>query len=124
MSLPIGRDGFSRLPPKPRDSMGPGRSSFAHCPRGRYGRLEQEAPSKNVRNGNGRQVAMVLVGYAANETLGHWWLGTMGRDMLPMRIGNWSVTQDVNLGFMIGWPVVLGFLVWYAWFRKERIPAL
>ncbi|MFM8872919.1 MAG: hypothetical protein ACKOJI_06150 [Phycisphaerales bacterium] len=50
---------------------------------------------------------MVVVGYAANETLGHW-----------------SVTQEVNLGFMIGWPIVLGFLIWYAWFRKERVPAL
>ncbi|MFM9169371.1 MAG: hypothetical protein ACKOTD_04405 [Phycisphaerales bacterium] len=56
---------------------------------------------------NGRQAAMVVVGYAANETLGHW-----------------SVTQEVNLGFMIGWPIVLGFLIWYAWFRKERVPAL
>ena len=58
-------------------------------------------------NGHGRQVAMVLVGYAANETFGHWWLGTLGRDMLPMRIGNWTVTPEMNVGFMIGWPIVL-----------------
>ena len=75
-------------------------------------------------NGHGRQVAMVLVGYAANETLGHWWLGTLGRDMLPMRIGNWTVTPEMNVGFMIGWPIVLGCLIWFAWFRKERVPAL
>ena len=54
-----------------------------------------------------RDIILVLVGIAANETLGHW-----------------SVTQEVNLGFMIGWPIVLGFLIWYAWFRKERVPAL
>ena len=75
-------------------------------------------------NARAQHAAIFLAGIATQETIGHWWLGTMGRDMLPMRIGNWSVTQDVNLGFMIGWPVVLGFLVWYAWFRKERIPAL
>jgi hypothetical protein len=60
----------------------------------------------------GQQAAMFLAGIAANETLGHWWLGTLGRDMLPMKFGQFTVT------------VVLGGLVWFAWVRKERIPAL
>ena len=73
---------------------------------------------------NGRHAAMFLAGIAADETLGHWWLGTLGKDMLPMKVGPWSITTDVNVGFMIAWPVALAALVWYAWFRKERVPAL
>jgi hypothetical protein len=75
-------------------------------------------------NGHSRQAAMFLAGVAADETLGHWWLGTLGRDALPMKVGPWSITSDVNVGFMIMWPAVLATLVWIAWFRKERIPAL
>ena len=72
----------------------------------------------------GQQAAMFLAGIAANETLGHWWLGTLGRDMLPMKLGQWTVTEQANVAFMIAWPMVLGGLVWFAWVRKERIPAL
>jgi hypothetical protein len=43
--------------------------------------------------------------------------------MLPMRIGPWTVTEQANIAFMIGWPVILAFLAWYAWFRKERVLA-
>ena len=68
--------------------------------------------------------SMFLAGYAANETLGHWWLGTLGRDMLPLKVGQWTVTEQANIAFMIAWPVVLGGLVWFAWVRTERIPAL
>lgn len=71
-----------------------------------------------------RQAAMVLAGLAADEAVGHWWLGTLGKDMLPVKVGPWSVTAEANTLFMIGWPVMLAFLVWFAWFRKERIPAL
>jgi hypothetical protein len=55
-------------------------------------------------NGHSRQAAMFLAGVAADETLGHWWLGTLGRDALPMKVGPWSITSDVNVGFMIAWP--------------------
>ena len=72
----------------------------------------------------GRQAAMVLAGLAADETVGHWWLGTLGKDMLPVRVGPWSITAEANMVFMIGWPLALAFLAWYAWFRKERVPAL
>jgi hypothetical protein len=75
-------------------------------------------------NGHARQAAMVLFGVAADETLGHWWLGTMGKDMLPMKVGPWSITSEVNVGFMIGWPIALAFLGWFAWYRKDRVPAL
>lgn len=68
----------------------------------------------------GRDVAMVLVGVAATETVGHWWLGTMGRDMMPIKFGNlWTVTPEFNLLLMIAWPVALAVLVWLAWFRRQ-----
>jgi hypothetical protein len=41
-----------------------------------------------------------------------------------MKVGPWSITSDVNVGFMIAWPAVLVTLVWFAWFRKERMLAL
>jgi hypothetical protein len=44
--------------------------------------------------------------------------------MLPMKLGQWTVTEQANVAFMIAWPMVLGGLVWFAWVRKERIPAL
>ena len=71
----------------------------------------------------GQQAAMFLAGVAANETLGHWWLGTLGREKLPVTIGPVTVTEQANIAFMIGWPVFLAFLAWYAWFRKERVLA-
>ena len=71
-----------------------------------------------------RDIVLVLVGIVANETLGHWWLGTFGKELLPMKFGPWNITTDVNVGFMIAWPIALAVLVWYAWFRKERLPAL
>ncbi|MFZ9882075.1 MAG: hypothetical protein ACO3QC_11805, partial [Phycisphaerales bacterium] len=58
-------------------------------------------------------------GIAADETVGHWWLGTFGKDMLPMNVGPLTVTAPVNVGFMVIWPMALAFLVWFAWFRKE-----
>ena len=71
-----------------------------------------------------RDLLLVLVGIAANETLGHWWLGTVGRDVLPLRIGDrWTVTPEFNLALMILWPVILGILVWAAWFRKVPEPS-
>ena len=75
-------------------------------------------------NNQGKQFAMVLTGVAADETVGHWWLGTFGRDLLPLNMGPWTVTTEANMAFMVAWPAVLAFVVWYAWFRKERMPAL
>jgi hypothetical protein len=74
-------------------------------------------------NARSQHAAIFLAGIATQETIGHWWLGTFGRDMLPMRIGPWTVTEQANIAFMIGWPVILAFLAWYAWFRKERVLA-
>ena len=66
-----------------------------------------------------RDVLLVLVGVVANETVGHWWLGTMAKDVLPLRIGqHLTVTPEFNLALMIIWPVVLAVLVWLAWFRQ------
>ena len=69
---------------------------------------------------NGRHAAMFLAGIAADQTVGHWWIGTLGRDLLPMQIGPLNFTPSLNNLLMAAWPVVLAALVWYAWFRKER----
>jgi hypothetical protein len=77
----------------------------------------------SMANGsNGRHAAMFLAGIAADETVGHWWLGIFGTDMLPMQFGPLTVTQSLNEALMVIWPVALVFLVWYAWFRKEKQP--
>lgn len=66
-----------------------------------------------------RDLLLVLVGMAVDETLGHWWLGTMARDLLPLKIGErWTVTPEFNLALMILWPVVLAALSWLVWFRR------
>jgi len=66
-----------------------------------------------------RDPLLVLVGMAASETLGHWWLGTVARDVLPIQIGNrWTITPEFNLALMIIWPVILSALVWFAWFKR------
>ena len=72
----------------------------------------------------GRMAAMFLAGVAANETVGHWWLGTFGKDLLPVKVGPWSIGAEANSVLMIAWPLVLVALAWYAWFRKEHVPAL
>ena len=77
-------------------------------------------------NGNGvhgmkaRLAAMFLAGIAADETVGHWWLGTFGRDMLPMQFGGLTVTSTLNTAMMVIWPVVLVLSLWFAVFRKGR----
>lgn len=77
-------------------------------------------------NGNGvngmkaRFGAMFLAGIAADETIGHWWLGTFGRDMLPMQVGALTVTSTLNTAMMVIWPALLVLSIWFAWFRKGR----
>lgn len=69
---------------------------------------------------NGRHTAMFLAGIAADQTASHWWIGTLGRDLLPMQVGPITFTPMLNIGLMVAWPVVLAALVWYAWFRKDE----
>lgn len=65
-----------------------------------------------------RDLLLVLVGMATSETLGHWWLGTMARDVLPLKIGDrWTVTPEFNTALMVIWPLALAFLAWLVWFR-------
>ena len=70
-----------------------------------------------------REIAKFLSGYAATEAIGHWWMGTWGRHLLPMDVGWFTFTPAVNLFAMIIWPLVLAALVYYAWIRKAE-PAL
>ena len=70
-----------------------------------------------------REIAKFLSGYAAAETLGHWWMGIWGRHLLPMDVGWFTFTTTFNTFAMIFWPVVLAALVYMGWFRTAE-PAL
>jgi len=66
-----------------------------------------------------RDVAKVVAGVAANETIGHWWLGTVGTRFLPIDFGWFSFTREANWFAMGAWPLVLGVCVWVGWLRRE-----
>jgi len=68
----------------------------------------------------GRELAKFFSGVAANETIGHGWLGIWGKDLLPMKIGGFTFTSTINTYAMIVWPLVLIALVYYAWLHKTR----
>jgi len=65
-----------------------------------------------------REIAKFLSGIAFHETLGHWWLGIWGKDMLPWKFSWFTFTNDMNNVCMVVWPVVFIALVWCAWLRK------
>jgi len=69
---------------------------------------------------HGRDLAKFLAGVAANETVGHWWLGIWGRDLLPMKIGGFTFTNTFNMFSMIAWPILLAFLVYWGWFHQPK----
>jgi hypothetical protein len=71
-----------------------------------------------------REAAKFLAGVAANETIGHWWLGLWGRELLPLKLPWFSFTERANTIVMIVWPIVLIGLVYYAWMRKARVEAV
>jgi hypothetical protein len=65
-----------------------------------------------------REFAKFVSGIAAHETLGHWWLGTFGRDWLPLKLSWFTFTREMNVVAMAAWPVVLAALVYFAWFSR------
>ncbi len=67
-----------------------------------------------------REVAKFLSGIAFHETLGHWWLGIWGQDMLPWKFSWFTFTSTINVFAMVIWPIVLVALVWFAWLRRPR----
>jgi hypothetical protein len=81
-----------------------------------------------MTNGNhytrAQQAAMFFAGITAWETLGHWWLGTWGQELLPFRVGGFEFTATHNYVMMVVWPALTFVLAWYAWFKPARIPAL
>jgi len=67
-----------------------------------------------------RDWAIYVAGIATTETVGHWWLGIWGTDLLPLKVGPWTVTPDANAWFMAAWPVVLLGAAWFALTRREQ----
>ncbi len=70
-----------------------------------------------------REVAKFLSGIAFHETLGHWWLGIWGQDMLPWKFSWFTFTNTINTVAMVIWPIVFIALVWFAWLRKPSASA-
>lgn len=64
-----------------------------------------------------REIAKFLSGIAFHESLGHWWLGTWGRDMLPWRFEWFTFTSEFNALCMAAWPCLFMALAWFAWLR-------
>jgi hypothetical protein len=65
-----------------------------------------------------RDIAKFFSGWAAAETVGHWWMGTWGRELLPMELGWFTFTPAINTFAMTAWPIVLAGLVYFGWFYK------
>jgi len=70
-----------------------------------------------------REVAKFLSGIAFHETIGHWWLGLWGKDLLPWKFSWFTFTSTVNTVAMVIWPIVFIALVWFAWLRKPGASA-
>ena len=81
-----------------------------------------------MTNGNhhtrGQQAAMFLAGITAWESLGHWWLGIWGQEYLPFTFAGYEFTANHNYVMMAVWPILTAILVWVAWFKPAKIPAL
>lgn len=67
-----------------------------------------------------REFAKFFAGVAAQETIGHWWLGLWGRDLLPMKFAWFTFTPMLNTFAMVLWPLLLVALVYYAWLCRDR----
>ena len=71
---------------------------------------------KNV----GKEIAKAAAGFAASETIGHWWMGLAGDKFLPLDLGWFTFTREMNHIVMIAWPLILVALVIYAWGMKPK----
>lgn len=43
-----------------------------------------------------REIAKFLSGIAFHETIGHWWLGIWGKDLLPWKFSWFTFTSTIN----------------------------
>lgn len=66
-----------------------------------------------------QETCKFLAGYAAAETIAHWWMGLWGRDLLPMDLGWFTFTQPINTFAMIFWPMALIALAYFGWLRTR-----
>lgn len=71
-----------------------------------------------------RDIAKFVAGFAANETLGHWMLGSFGTHLFPMKIAGISFTQEFNRFAMWMWLVVLLVSFVIGWHRRASLSAM
>lgn len=76
--------------------------------------LEKESDMKL----SARDILILVTGIAAHESIGHWWLGIWGREMLPIKLGRITFTAEWNTFAMIAWPIALVPLVYFGWWRR------
>jgi hypothetical protein len=69
-------------------------------------------------NLNSKDVAKFFAGMVTHEMIGHAILGTWASHLLPMKLGFFTFTPELNIAAMVGWGLVLIALVHYAWFRE------
>lgn len=65
-----------------------------------------------------KEIAKFFSGIVAHETVGHWWLGIWGRDLMPIKFAGITFTEQFNWVCMAVWPFALAALVYYGWFMK------
>jgi hypothetical protein len=70
-----------------------------------------------------RDVAKVLTGVTVHETIGHWWLGLFGAKYLPLKLGGFEFTQEINWGAMAFWPAMVALCVYFGWRRSVGVAA-
>ena len=68
----------------------------------------------------GKEIAKAATGFAACETIGHWWIGLSGDRFLPIDLGWFTFTREMNQIVMIAWPLILVALIVYAWGIKPK----
>lgn len=89
------------------------------------GSLPDPSNKDTAMSSRAKEFAKFVSGIAAHETVGHWWLGVWGRDLMPIKFFGITFTAEYNMILMAVWPLVLAALVSYAWIRRsagERAP--
>ena len=65
-----------------------------------------------------RDIAKFFAGFAANEAIGHWFLGIWGAHLFPMKFFGITFTQEFNWFAMGFWPLALFLCAYLGWRRR------